>query len=97
VASLGTGRSLVARLGGWNAALVGVACYVAAMVIVMLVLRPIDEVPAGFSAELLWKFRLASLGAEAVLWATLGLTFGVLAERPLASRARRMAMPRAGG
>jgi len=96
VASLSTGRSLAARLGGWNAALVGVACYGVAMAIVMLVLRPVDEVPTGFSADLLWQFRLASLAVEAVLWTTLGLTFGILAERPLASRAQRMVFPRAG-
>ena len=36
----------------------------------------------------LWRFRLASLGIEAVLWTTLGLTFGVVAERHLAGAGR---------
>ena len=34
---------------------------------------------------MLWRFRLASLGIQAVLWTTLGLGFGTLTERSLAS------------
>ena len=87
-AAFSTGRSLVARFGIWNAALIGGAAYVAAMAIAMLMLRPISEVPSEFSAEVLWRFRLASLGIETVLWTTLGLTFGVVAERHLAGAGR---------
>jgi len=54
------------------------------MVVAMLVLPPVDEVPPEFSAVVLWQFRVASLGTEAVLWTTLGLTFGAVAERYLA-------------
>lgn len=89
VAALGTGRSLVRRLGNWNAALAGSAAYVLAMAVAMQVLPAVHEVPAGFSADLLWRFRLASLGTEAVLWTTLGLVFGTLAERQLAPQPRR--------
>jgi hypothetical protein len=35
----------------------------------------------GFDADVLWRFRAASIGAQAVLWATIGLTFAALAER----------------
>jgi hypothetical protein len=59
------------------------------MVVVMLVLRPINEVPPDFSAVVLWKFRLASLGIQAVLWTTLGLVFGELAQRQLEDGVRR--------
>jgi hypothetical protein len=38
----------------------------------------------------LWRFRLASLGIEAVLWTTLGLAFGVVAELQLAGLGRRV-------
>jgi predicted cobalt transporter CbtA len=41
-----------------------------------LVLPAVDEVPAGFPADLLWDFRVATLGTHAVIWATLGLIFG---------------------
>jgi predicted cobalt transporter CbtA len=81
IAALGLGRRLLERLGGWNATLVGLASYLVAMAIVMQVLPAIDEVPAGFSATLLWQFRLATIGIQAVLWAALGLGFGALTER----------------
>jgi hypothetical protein len=93
VAAFSTGRSLVARLGAWDATLVGGVAYVAAMVVAMSVLRPINEVPPEFSAVVLWRFRLASLGTEAVLWTTLGLAFGAVAERHLAGLVRRGAQP----
>ena len=37
--------------------------------------------PPGFSASIIWHFRIATLGTHAVLYATLGLAFGALAER----------------
>jgi hypothetical protein len=41
----------------------------------------IDEVPAGFPADVLWNFRLAAWGIQVVLWASIGLLFGWLTER----------------
>lgn len=89
IAALSTGRHLVARFGGWNAALIGGAAYIVVMAISMLVLPPVDEVPADFSAVVLWKFRLASIGIEVVLWTTLGLVFGALTERQFARSFRK--------
>jgi len=83
VAAAGTGRRLVARFGGWNAALIAGGAYIVAMAVVMQVLPPLDEVPAGFSASVLWNFRLAAIGIQATLWATLGLVFGMVADRVL--------------
>ena len=40
----------------------------------------------GFSADLLYRFRLYSIGAQLILWTTLALVFAPLAERLLASR-----------
>ena len=37
--------------------------------------------PADFPADVLWRFRMASLGLQVVLWSTIGVVFGVLAER----------------
>jgi len=34
----------------------------------------------------LWRFRVASLGTQLVLWAGIGLLFGALAERSLVGR-----------
>jgi hypothetical protein len=94
VAAFSTGRSLVARFGVWNATLMGGVAYVATMVVVMLMLRPISEVPSEFSAEVLWQFRVVSLGIEAVLWMTLGLAFGIVAERHLAGPGRHVSRTR---
>ncbi|TML43229.1 MAG: CbtA family protein [Actinobacteria bacterium] len=82
------GRS-VARLGTWNASLLAVATFVALVVLSYVVTPGVDEVPAGFPATLLWKFRMASIGTQAVLWGTLGVAFGALTERHESSRRRR--------
>lgn len=34
-----------------------------------------------FPAVVLWQFRIASLGAQLIMWATLGLAFGAWTER----------------
>ncbi|MBV9830695.1 MAG: CbtA family protein [Marmoricola sp.] len=45
----------------------------------------------GFDADLLYRFRLYSVGAQLIMWTTIGLVFGPLAERVLAPVARREA------
>jgi hypothetical protein len=74
------------RLGGWNAVLVAGAAYLAAISAVALALPAVDEVPEEFPATVLWQFRVAAVGAQLILWTTLGLAFGVLAERAVGSR-----------
>jgi len=86
VAALSTGRQLTRRFGAWNCAIVAGAAYLVVIAAGMLILPPVDEVPAEFSATTLWNFRLASLGIEMVLWTTLGLTFGILAERQFTAK-----------
>ncbi|WP_030912185.1 CbtA family protein [Streptosporangium amethystogenes] len=86
IASAQVGRRLAARLGNWNATLVAGALFVALVTVTYLVLPEVNEVPADFPAVLLWRFRLASLGTQVVLWSTLGLAFGALTERNLAAR-----------
>jgi hypothetical protein len=77
------GRSLVPRLGSWDAVLVALGAFVAAVAVVAVLLPGINEVPGDFPATTLWRFRLASLGTQLVLWATFGLLFGALTERGL--------------
>jgi hypothetical protein len=72
----------------WNAALVAGAAYVTVIAACMLVLPAVNEVPADFSATTLWRFRLASLGTEAVLWTSLGVAFGALAEKQVGAAGR---------
>jgi hypothetical protein len=38
-------------------------------------------VPDQFPAAVLWNFRIASIGAQLIMWATFGLLFGALTER----------------
>ena len=78
-------RRFVTRYGAWNGTILAVGCFVAVIAAAFVVLPPVDEVPVGFPADVLWHFRLASLGLQAVLWTTIGLVFGVLAERSPAS------------
>jgi hypothetical protein len=67
---------LVARLGAWNGTLIAAAVFVVVAGIASLAMPPVDEVPPGFPANVLWDFRLASIGARVVLWGALGLAFG---------------------
>lgn len=87
-------RRLAGRLGPWNAAILAGAAYLATMILLGWLLPSVNEVPEGFPADLLWRFRVASLGAQALLWATIGLVFGALAERlPAFKPAARLRRP----
>jgi Probable cobalt transporter subunit (CbtA) len=82
------GRLLARRLGLWNGWVLAGLTFLLAISLVFAVMPAIDEVPAAFPAAALWKFRLTSLGIEAMLWTALGLLFGVLADRLLSARGR---------
>ena len=86
VVAIMIGRRLVARHGGWNAALGGAAAFIAMIVVAQLLLPAINEVPDKFPADLLWRFRVVSFGIQLILWTTIGLAFGALAERSLTTR-----------
>ncbi len=85
IAAVQIGRRLAPRFGNWNATLIAAAAFIALVSIAYLALPGINEVPRDFPAVVLWRFRLASLGIQAVLWATLGLGFGAWNERSLAA------------
>ena len=82
-------RQLRERLGTWNAAIAAGAAFVLVIAVAELILPAVHETPAGFPADVLYRFRLASLGINATLWLTIGLGFGAAAERLLASDRRR--------
>ncbi|ETW24183.1 cobalt transporter [Mycobacterium gastri 'Wayne'] len=90
IAAVWLGRRLAARLGVWNAGLIAAGAYVVAVALVMLILPTIAETPAGFPADVLYEFRLVSLGTQLVLWVTIGLVFSVLAGRLLGEGAERV-------
>jgi predicted cobalt transporter CbtA len=86
VAAVNLGRNLAGRLNRWHAMMAAAFVYLAIVVAANIVLPSIDEVSSTFPAPLLWQFRIASLGMQAILWTTLGLLFGELTERSLSLR-----------
>ncbi|WP_329423956.1 CbtA family protein [Streptosporangium sp. NBC_01495] len=46
-----------------------------------ILLPEISEVPRGFPADLLWDFRVASIGTQVVFWAGVGALFAFAARR----------------
>ncbi|MFF6775516.1 CbtA family protein [Streptomyces sp. NPDC012637] len=101
IAAVIAGRRLAPRLGNWNATVVAGAGFVAAVAIACAFLPANeDAVKPDFPAAVLWDFRLATLGIQAVLWAVFGLAFGLLAQRllapgPASAQAARAAAPAA--
>lgn len=82
-------RQRLARAQGvWAASMIGGAFYVVFEAIVMSILPVIQEVPPGFDAVVLWKFRIATVAMQLVMWLTLGLGFGTLAHRVFEGRQR---------
>lgn len=57
--------------------------------LVVILLLPGSPEPAGAPADLLWTFRIQSLTATGILWASLGIGFGLAGWR--ASRQRQAA------
>ncbi|GAB2558599.1 CbtA family protein [Kribbella endophytica] len=59
----------------------GGLAFVVTIVAAYLILPAINEVPGSFPATLLWQFRFASLGTQAVLWTLLGFGYAALVDR----------------
>jgi predicted cobalt transporter CbtA len=78
IGAVSSKRLFVSRLGEWNML---AACYIVVVAAAGLLLPVVNEVPDQFPAVVLWKFRIASLGAQFIMWATLGLLFGMLTQR----------------
>ncbi|HEX2285443.1 MAG TPA: CbtA family protein [Mycobacterium sp.] len=89
VAAVYLAKRLAAQFGGWNATMIAAGSYVVAVAIVMLVLPGISETPEHFPADVLYDFRLYSLGTQLVMWATIGLVFAPMAARLLGETRRR--------
>jgi predicted cobalt transporter CbtA len=82
------------RLDGHAATGLALLGYVAIVVAAGLALPGIHDVPGGFPATTLWRFREASVGLQLTMWATIGTLFGFAAQRVMTGRpvlARRRA------
>ena len=85
-AAVAMAHRLIGRIGIWNAVTVAGAAFVALIGAAQFLLPAINEVPEHFPADVLWRFRIASLGIQVILWTTIGLVFGALTERSLGVR-----------
>jgi hypothetical protein len=83
VSAVLTGRSLYPKHGIWTAVIAGAVLYIAIVFVAELALPDVQEVPDQFPAVVLWRFRVANLGIQAVIWTSMGLLFGYLTERSL--------------
>ena len=66
--------------------LIAGAAFIVLVVVAQALLPEVNEIPEQFSAVLLWRFRMASFGIQAILWTVLGVAFGSLVERLLEER-----------
>ncbi|MDY7578971.1 CbtA family protein [Herbaspirillum sp. RTI4] len=74
-------RYAAARTGAWNGTIIAGGVFIAVIAAVQLSLPELNEVPEAFPAVLLWKFRIAAIGMQVILWTAIGVLFGWLAER----------------
>jgi uncharacterized membrane protein len=80
---------LASRRDPGTATVVAGLAYIAVVVGAALMLPGVHEVPRDFPATTLWRFREASVGMQAVLWATIGVVFAWAAQRAMVgARAR---------
>jgi predicted cobalt transporter CbtA len=83
-------RNTISRFGNWHASFLGALTFIVLIGVAMFFLPAINEVPAHFPADLLWNFRVASLGLQVIIWTVLGLAFGEWVER--SQQGKRFAM-----
>jgi predicted cobalt transporter CbtA len=88
-------QRLWVQRGPWAAGITAGLVWLVTVVVIQLALPSVNEVPADFSADSLWRFRMVSLGTHAIIWLVIGLVFGGLAERFLEKSARSAPLPRA--
>jgi len=81
VAAIALKHLVVQRYGEWNATLLAAASYLILVAVAGFLLPTINEVPDAFPAVVLWRFRVASIGAQLIMWGTLGVLFGSLTAR----------------
>jgi lysylphosphatidylglycerol synthetase-like protein (DUF2156 family) len=81
IAAVRVRRAASARVLPAGAAAIAGAAYIAIVVAASVAMPAVQEVPRAFPATTLWQFRQASVGMNAVLWATIGLVFAAAVPR----------------
>jgi uncharacterized membrane protein YidH (DUF202 family) len=69
-----------------TATVIASSAYLLLVVVAGVAMPAVNEVPPRFPAKTLWEFRQASVGMNAVIWATIGLLFAATAPHVLAGR-----------
>ncbi|SDI96163.1 CbtA family protein [Pseudomonas abietaniphila] len=85
VISMSAGRKLVVRFGRVAGTVRAAIMYLIIVALAGYLFPSVDEVPESFSVSLLIEFRVASMGIQLVLWASMALIFGWYADRALKS------------
>ena len=78
--------ALVQRLGAHAANLGAGLAFSVVVLVAGLALPSVHEIPRDFPATALWTFREASIAMQAVLWLSIGLVFGPLAQRAMSGQ-----------
>lgn len=68
------------QYNAWTSTYLAGACYILIVFTTGELLPAVNEVPSNFPADLLWNFRIDSLGMQIIMWTTLGLGFGAFTE-----------------
>ena len=82
-------RRLKDKFGRWYGLLAATGTVIVVAFVLCQLLPDINEVPHDFSAVVLWRFRIAGLGLQIVLWLGIGLVFGELVQRYFAQIGNR--------
>jgi predicted cobalt transporter CbtA len=80
------GRRMARRWGAWYAGLAAVGGYLVVTLAAVALMPGVNEVPAGFPAQVLFNFRIASFATQLALWGVLGVALAELAHRLMRSR-----------
>jgi hypothetical protein len=75
------GRKVCRSMGHLVRPLTAIAGYLLVTITAIALLPSYSEVPADFSATVLFEFRMASLATQLAVWATIGVTLGKLPHR----------------
>jgi predicted cobalt transporter CbtA len=77
------------RVSGWNSLFLAATFFVIATAAASHFLPDFDEVPSTFPVTLMWKFRVAALEMQLLLWGVLGFLFGWLADKDIGTPTAR--------
>jgi hypothetical protein len=61
------------------------------------VVDAVTDAEVTFPPTVLWAFRISSLGLQVVMWSTIALVFGALAQRQMEPNVRRQREARSVG